>query len=125
MKLHLHQTEQLNRIRALTRLDHGFLLKIGDTDYTRSLILTPEKLEMWEVNRVSELNQADFEKLAGLNAEVIILGTGSTMIFPDPKITRPLMQSGTGLEVMDTPAACRTYNILRGDDRRVAAGLIL
>ncbi|MCY3768819.1 MAG: Mth938-like domain-containing protein [Gammaproteobacteria bacterium] len=125
MKLHLHQTGQRNQIRSLTRLNHGFLLKIGEIDYTRSLILTPEKLEMWEVNRVCELNQADFERLANLNAEVVILGTGNTMVFPDPKITRPLMESRTGLEVMDTAAACRTYNILHSDDRRVAAGLIL
>ena len=80
---------------------------------------------MWGVRKVSELETEHFDVLARLGAEVAILGTGSRIVFPDPAIYAPLINSGVGMEVMDTPAACRTYNVLVSDGRKVVAGLIL
>ena len=58
------------------------------------------------------------------NASAII-GTGSTFTFPEPQLLAPLRNAGIGVEVMDTPAACRTYNILLGEGRNVVAALIV
>jgi len=80
---------------------------------------------MWTVSQVSDLKNEDFVRFASLGVEVVILGTGDTLVFPHPAIMQPLMNKGIGVEVMDTAAACRTYNILLSDGRQVAAGLIL
>jgi uncharacterized protein len=63
--------------------------------------------------------------LAELRPEVVILGTGVKLRFPPPSLTRALVEANIGLEVMDTGAACRTYNILMGDGRRVVAALLM
>lgn len=112
-------------IRACEKSNHRYQIRIGDTLYKESIILTSEKLEMWHISQVSDLKKENFEYFANLGAEVLILGTGNTMVFPDPVITQALMEKGIGMEVMDTAAACRTYNILLSDGRNVAAGLIL
>lgn len=79
---------------------------------------------MWQVKDVSNLQTSDFELLAEIETEVILLGTGPDLVFPDPALSEPLMRKGIGLEVMDTAAACRTYSVLSGDGRHVAAALI-
>ncbi len=125
MKLVLNNPEQLQMIRSCEKSDHRYQIRIGDTLYQESIILTPEKLEMWPISQVSDLKNEDFVHFANLGAEVLILGTGDTMVFPDPAITQALMAKGIGMEVMDTAAACRTYNILLSDGRSVVAGLML
>src|SRR6266702_1612053 len=60
-----------------------------------------------------------------LGLEIVLLGTGARLRFPRPEILRPLVQSGVGVEVMDVEAACRTYNILVAEERKVAAALLL
>jgi uncharacterized protein len=125
VKLHLNNPDQINLIQSCDRSEQRFQLKIGGNLYNSSLILTPENLEMWAVNEVSEVSINDFQRLAEIDAEVIILGTGPTLVFPPQSLTLPLINKGIGLEVMDTPAACRTYNILAADGRKPLAGLIL
>jgi uncharacterized protein len=71
------------------------------------------------------LSVADIELLASLDAEIILLGTGDRLRFPSPDLLRPLVRAQKGLEVMDLPAACRTYNVLMGEGRKVAVGLLL
>ncbi len=125
MKLHLNNPDQSLQILSWTKDDRGYQITIGETTYKESVILTPEKLELWSVSQVSELKSEHFMNFASMDIEVLILGTGDTTIFPDPVITKPVMGKGIGVEVMNTTAACRTYNILCADGRRVAAGLIL
>lgn len=125
MKLNLNNPDQNHLIKSCEKREDNYQIKIGDTLYTRSLILTSGKLEVWPVSDVSDLEISDFLRLAEWNSEVIILGTGSSLTFPDPYLTRPLIERGIGLEVMDTPAACRTWNILLSDERNATAGLIL
>ena len=60
-----------------------------------------------------------------LMPEIVLLGTGDRQRFPRPKLTRALLARGVGVEVMDTSAACRTYNIIMMEDRRVAAALLM
>ena len=75
----------------------------------------------WQV----ALSLADFELLAGLDADIVLLGTGKRLRFPRPELLQPLVRVQRGLEVMDLAAACRTYNVLVGEGRRVAAGLLI
>ena len=63
--------------------------------------------------------------LVGLGREIVLLGTGARLRFPHPEILKPLIQAGIGVEVMDVQAACRTYNILMAEERRIAAALLL
>ena len=125
MKLHLNHPHLANQINAFSRKAERYEVKIGDATYKKSLILTPHEIEMWKVNHVDELTQADFEHLAKIETEVILLGTGDHCVFPNPLLTKPLIEKGIGLEVMDTAAACRTHSILTGDGRHVTAALIL
>lgn len=79
----------------------------------------------WQCRRFEDLTDTHFARLAELDAEVIIFGSGSHNRFVSPRWLAPLMQRRVGLETMDTPAACRTYNILAGEGRRVFAALLL
>lgn len=112
-----HAQQAENRARR-------YQIKIAGDWYRQSLILTPQAVELWDVDEVSALSVAHFERLAGLGAEVVILGTGTRAAFVQGALTGPLMRRRIGLEVMDTGAACRTYNILAGDGRKAAAALI-
>jgi uncharacterized protein len=64
-------------------------------------------------------------RLTALGVDIVLIGTGERLDFPQPSVLRPLIEAGIGFEVMDTPAACRTYNILMGEERKVAAALIV
>ena len=105
--------------------EQRYRIRIADTWYRQSLILTPQSVELWDVKEVSDLQLEHFHQLAELGAEVIILGTGKHTVFPQPALTRPLMRQRIGLEVMDTAAACRTYNVLVVDRRSAIAALIV
>jgi uncharacterized protein len=98
---------------------------VNETVYTRSLIVTPEQIHDWPPPVFSALAAGHFESLAALRPEVVIFGSGARLQFPHPALTQSLMQARIGLETMDTAAACRTYNILVGDGRRVLAALLM
>ncbi|MEW5756923.1 MAG: Mth938-like domain-containing protein [Pseudomonadota bacterium] len=93
--------------------------------FTRSLILMPQTLiRDWPPQSFAELAAESLNVLLGYPLEIILLGTGARQQFPGLDVTRLFMQKGIGVEVMDTAAACRTYNILMTDGRGVAAALI-
>ena len=125
MKLQLAGHDQNHAIRSCVRTNDSFCLVVGEAEYTQSLIITSEIIELWPISQVSELDRKDFERLSQLSTDVLILGTGPTISFPEPTVTQPLMARGIGLEVMDTAAACRTYNILLADGRNPAAAIIV
>ena len=79
----------------------------------------------WNCTCFEQLGAEHFAQLAALGAEVIIFGSGARIHFPKPVWLRPLMEQRTGVETMDTPAACRTYNILASEGRHVVAALIV
>ena len=79
----------------------------------------------WAASRFEDLDASHFAQLAALGAEVVIFGSGSRIRFPHPAWLAPLVQHRIGIETMDTAAACRTYNILAHEGRRVAAALLI
>lgn len=96
------------------------------TVYHRSIIVSPEELVAdWAPHTLDELQPAHMAQLARFGAQVVLLGSGTSMRFPPAEILRPLIEAGVGYEVMDTGAACRTYNILAAEGRLVVAGLII
>ena len=121
MKFHLdHATGNI-----FTGHGAGFV-RIGGVEYRASLVVTPDRvIENWGRGTFDELAEQDFAALAALGPEVALFGSGGTMRFPHPRLTHALADAGIGLEVMDTPAACRTYNILAAEGRKVAAAILL
>jgi uncharacterized protein len=101
-------------------------IKIGSRVYQQALIIGPSAIiDDWSPQTPEELQADHIERFLALEPEIVILGTGARLCFPSPEITRSLMAAGVGLEVMDTASACRTYNVLLGEDRRVIAGLMM
>ena len=99
---------------------------IGNRAYTRGLIVSPETiLTPWGPDKAADLAAEHFEALVGTEPQVIIIGTGERQVFPDPRAYAAALQRGLGVEVMDTGAACRTYNILMSEGRKVVAGLVM
>jgi uncharacterized protein len=121
MKLHLDARTGAN---AITGYGDGYVLVNGNR-HEQSLVLTPTGVPArWGESGFAALAEADFAHLAGLGAEIVLLGTGMRQQFPPPRLLRPLIEARIGFEVMDLHAACRTYNILLGEGRRVAAALL-
>ena len=79
----------------------------------------------WDCTRFDQLGPEHFAQLASLGAELIIFGSGTRIRFPQAAWLQPLMARRTGVETMDTPAACRTSNILAGEGRHVIAALLV
>jgi len=95
-------------------------------ELTESFIMTPERLiRNWPPDSVEKINAEHLEIITQLNPEVVLIGTGQTLIFPDTRLTIQLMEQGIGVEVMDTAAACRTYNVLMHEARRVLLALVV
>lgn len=93
---------------------------------TQSAIVTPELLiKEWPPQTVAELTREHIQQLAALKPEVVIVGTGKRLQWPDRALLTPLMEAGIGYEIMDTAAACRTYNILSYEGRVVAVALMM
>jgi uncharacterized protein len=122
LKLHLDAGGGANQF---TGYGDGYV-SVNGTRYAASLVVLPRELVPdWPPARFEQLAAAHFEALATREIEIVLLGTGARLRFPHPEVTRPLIDARIGCEVMDVPAACRTYNILMAEGRKVAAALIL
>lgn len=121
MKLHATGPSGVNTITAYG----DDYVAVNGQRHTSSLIVTPERVVPWDVSEFTKITAEHFEKLKTLDAEIILLGTGARQRFPHPSLTASLVEARIGLEVMDLKAACRTYNILIADERKVAAALLL
>ena len=101
-------------------------LLIGEREFCRSVIVTAGSLiEDWRPQHIGELTAADLEPALALGPQVLLLGSGARQVFPPPELLARLYAARIGFEVMDTGAACRTYNVLVGEGRDVAAALII
>lgn len=121
MKLHASNTAGLN---IFTAYGEGFVT-VNHEKYEKNLILLPESIiTEWSSATVNTLSEADMQKLLTLDTEIILLGTGNRLRFPPGVLLRPFAPAGIGLEIMDMQAACRTYNILAAEGRKVAAALL-
>lgn len=122
MKLHLTDAAGLN---LFTGYGDSYV-EINRQRFENSLIVLPGKIvQDWEIASFEQLAAIHFEFLASLAPEIVLLGTGAKLRFPAPVLTRSLVTAQIGLEIMDTAAACRTYNILATEGRKVAAALLL
>lgn len=122
MKLSLDLPSRTNVIRAF---EPG-QLRVGETVYRKSLILTATaRIENWRPATADDLRPDDFAPVLALKPEVVLIGTGARQRFPDREVLAALYASRTGFEVMDTRAACRTFNVLVAEGREVAAALVL
>jgi len=122
MKLHHSNQDGLNIIRAYT--DNS--VTINEETFTRSIVVQAHYLEpTWLPQSIDEIDAAAIRELAKLDTEIILLGTGQKQHFPDRRLFVPLYDNNIGIEVMDTPAACRTYNILLEEGRAVTAALLI
>ena len=121
MKLHASAPGSANVINAYSE---GYVT-VNGARHESSVIVTAERVIAWEAERFDALRESDFESLQGLGLEIVLLGTGPKQRFPHPRLVAALARAGIGVEVMDVQAACRTYNILVAEDRKVAAALLL
>ena len=122
MRIQLETGGQANLIR---NYEVGRII-VNQDSYTRSLVVLPGQLVAdWPPQAFEELALAHLAALVTLRPELVILGTGRRQRFPRTELLAPLVEAGLGWEVMDTGAACRTYNILMGEGRKVLAALLL
>jgi uncharacterized protein len=122
LKLH---ADPLTHLNTVTAYGPGFV-EINKVRHDVSVVVAPESpVTAWTAATFDALRSEDFAALLDLEPELVLLGTGSRQRFPSPRLTRPLLEARIGVEVMDTPAACRTYNILMAEGRRVVTALLL
>ncbi len=121
MKLHLSHSANTNLISGYGS-DH---ILVNGVRHEASLIVLPDEVITGWANTLALLAAEHFDTLALRAPEIILLGSGRKLRFPSPALYAGLIKARIGVEVMDTPAACRTYNILAAEGRRVAAALIL
>jgi uncharacterized protein len=121
MKLTDETQAGTNFIRAYTPNE----ILIGERAVHTNCIVTADQVIDWPVQSFATLTLADLEPLIALKPEIVILGSGSTQQFPDPSLLGAVLSRGIGCEVMNTGAACRTYNVLVAEDRKVVAALLL
>lgn len=121
MKLHDTSNQQYQTVTAYD--DDGVEINLKRFDH--SLLVLPEAAPVaWPVTSFDALSATDFEQIDALEPDVVILGTGARQRFVHPRLIAPLTQRRVGVESMDNQAACRTYNILMGEGRKVALALI-
>ncbi len=101
-------------------------VEINGKTFKESFILSPmEFISDWQPQDLSSLSVEHFAGLYEMKPEVIILGTGAKQVFPDREILKYLVQNRIGYEIMDTQAACRTFNIIMAEGRNVVAGMFI
>jgi uncharacterized protein len=100
-------------------------ITINGQGYRDSLVLTPTTLiHPWPVRSIADLNEQVCQDIFAQQPDVVLLGTGDRQIFPDISIIGLFAKQGLGLEVMNTGALCRTFNILVAEGRQATAAII-
>jgi uncharacterized protein len=122
LKLHL---ANLGETKLFTAYGSDHVMVNGERYNSSIVVLAEEVRHDWEPASFDELSEAHFSYFLPLKPEILLLGTGARQRFPHPRLYRALTHAGIALECMDTPAACRTYNILVAEDRKVLAAILL
>lgn len=121
MKLHLARASGQN---LFTGYGAGYVA-INAVRHEGHLLVTADRVMAWNITGFDALDATQIEHFLTLNPEIVILGTGATLRFPPPQLSGRLAAAGVGFEVMDSKAACRTYNVLTGEGRHVLAAILL
>ena len=124
MKLHADKLD----FQAITAYGEGWVAVNGQR-HTQSLVLASSgQPQPWNCGGLDDLTAAHFERLLTLTAEppeLVVFGSGARLRFVRPALLATLIERRIGVETMDTPAACRTYNILAAEGRRVVVALLI
>ncbi|MBA4178231.1 MAG: hypothetical protein C0505_16995 [Leptothrix sp. (in: Bacteria)] len=119
------QPDTLAGVNIVTRQEPGRVW-VGSTAYAHSVLVPWQgDVQAWGAADAAALTPAHFEQVARWQPEVVIFGSGARLQFVPPALLQSLMALRIGVETMDTPAACRTYNVLVSEHRRVLAALLL
>lgn len=121
MKLHL---TRLGDTKMFTAHGADYVMVNGERFDASIVVLADEVRSDWQVAGFDALTESDFAWFLELKPEVLLFGTGARQRFAHPRLYRALTEAGIAVEFMDTPAACRTYNILVAEDRKVAAAIL-
>jgi len=122
MKLHSDNTQQYQTVTGYDA--SGVEINAQRFDY--SVLVMPETPpRRWDVQRFEDLQSAHFDQIAVDAPDVVILGTGERQRFVHPRLIGSLSARHIGVESMDSQAACRTYNVLMGEGRKVTLALII
>ncbi len=122
MKIEL-DTPASNR-NVIESYSHAGII-INKVLYQNSIIVCPEQaIEDWPPRNLGGLNAGHFLRIFELAPELVLLGTGSRLRFPDQQILASIMSRNIGIEIMDTAAACRAYNFIASEGRKVVAALL-
>jgi len=101
-------------------------VRIGSQEYRENLVLTTDVIRPgWAAQGWDALTESDYTGLLDHAPDLVVLGTGPSIRFPHPRLTQALLAARVGVEVMDTAAACRTFNVLTAEGRKVLAALIV
>ena len=101
-------------------------INVSDTLLTKSFVVAADRIiEDWPPQRFEDLSAANLEAALALEPEILIIGTGAAQRFLPGELMGALSRRGMGVEVMDTAAACRTYNVLLSEDRKVVAAILM
>jgi uncharacterized protein len=121
VKFHLSQPEG----NVVTGSGPGWV-RVGSDEHRESLVIAPDAIvKPWATEGFEALTEADFQRIRALSPEIVLFGTGVRQRFPHPRLYRSLTDAGIGVEVMDSAAAARTYNIIAAEGRRVVAAILL
>jgi uncharacterized protein len=119
------QPDTVAGVNVVSRQEAGRIW-VGAVPFTASFLLPWQGAVLpWDALRFEDLTEAHFERIAALAPEVVIFGSGRRLRFPAPALLRPLIERRIGFETMDSPAACRTYNVLASERRSVVAAILL
>jgi uncharacterized protein len=117
--------ESAGNAYRITGYGNGWV-QVNQQRLTRSFLLGPQTLMTdWQPATMAELTPQHLQALFAIGAEVILIGTGNRQQLPQAEIWKALVQNGIGFEIMSTDAACRTYNVLLSEARRVAAAFFV
>ncbi len=98
---------------------------VNGVEHTESVVVPWRGVVVaWDAGSFESLTADHFARIAALEPELVIFGSGARLRFPAAALLRPLIEAGIGVETMDTAAACRTYNVLLAEGRSVVAGLL-
>ena len=119
------QSDPHSGANTITGYGDGYI-EINKIPYSHAVLLSSDgEILEWAVKSFEELSSSDFTQMASLKPELIIIGTGKRQRFPKPELLKTLIEAKLGFEIMDSQAACRTYNILVGEGRQVLLAQIV
>ena len=119
------QSDPHSGANTITGYGPGYV-EINKTPYDHAVLLSSDgAISPWSVESFDGLEASHFAQMVDLKPELILIGTGSRQKFPKPELLKALIEAKIGFEIMDSQAACRTYNILVGEGRQVLLALIV